>query len=247
MSTMIRRFEEISNNAWPALQTFWYDGWSLRLAKGVTKRSNSVSLLYPSTLDPAEKIGWCETLYLQHSVTPCFKITGISDPPGLDVLLEKHGYYRHSVISFQTLDISTLHAKSGPDVMICLNLSEPWLERFVTMNRFDPGRIPVYQAIMEQIMTPSCFASVIMDGQILAVGLGVLERKYLGIFDLVVDPAFRRQGLALRIMQTILAWGKSQGASVAYLQVLTDNSPALQLYDRMGFKEAYRYWYRMKG
>lgn len=247
MNTMIRRYEEISNNAWPALQTFLYDGWSLRLAKGVTKRSNSVSMIYPSTLDPVEKINWCEALFLKHSVTPCFKITEITDPPELDSLLEQRGYSMHSVVSFQTMEIASLRTGTDPDGIIRQQLTEPWLGRFVVMNRFDPGRIPVYQAIMEQIITPCCFASVVKNGQIIAVGLGVLEGQFLGIFDLVVDPDFRRHGLALRIMHTILAWGKNNGASDAYLQVLTGNTPALRLYDQMGFRELYRYWYRMKG
>lgn len=246
MKNVIRRFEEVSNNAWPALQTFWYDGWSLRLAKGVTKRSNSVSLIYPSTMDPAEKIDRCEELYLRHSVTPCFKITEITDPPEVDGMLELRGYYLHSSISFQTLDISTLHYDIDPEVQTEQHLSEKWLERFVEMNRFDAGRIPVYRAIMEQILTPCCFTSFESKGQTVAVGLGVREGNYLGIFDLVVDPDFRRHGLALRIMHTILAWGKNNGASDAYLQVLTGNTPALRLYDQMGFRELYRYWYRMK-
>ena len=61
---MVRQFEEISNNAWPALQTIHYDGWILRFANGVTKRSNSVNMLYHSTLDPVEKIEFCEDIFL---------------------------------------------------------------------------------------------------------------------------------------------------------------------------------------
>lgn len=53
---MIRQIEEISLNAWPALQTIHYDGWILRFAYGVTKRSNSVSLIYESTLNVDAKI-----------------------------------------------------------------------------------------------------------------------------------------------------------------------------------------------
>ena len=39
---------------------------------------------------------------------------------------------------------------------------------------------------------------------------------------------------------------KSFGAQGAYLQVMLNNPPALALYQRLGFAEAYRYWYRVK-
>ena len=42
----------------------------------------------------------------------------------------------------------------------------------------------------------------------------------------------------------MLTWGRSSGAERAYLQVHSENAPALALYRRFGFTEAYRYHYR---
>jgi ribosomal protein S18 acetylase RimI-like enzyme len=44
----------------------------------------------------------------------------------------------------------------------------------------------------------------------------------------------------------MLSIGKARGAKYAYLQVQLDNKPALKLYSDIGFKEIYRYWYRVK-
>jgi GNAT superfamily N-acetyltransferase len=243
---MVRRFEEISNNAWPALQTMHYDGWILRFANGVTKRSNSVNLLYPSHLDPEEKITFCERIYAAQQIIPCFKITGIADPSDLDERLASRGYYIHSTISFQTLTISDSPAEPRPDVIIETELQPRWMDEFIRMNEFDVSRKPTYIDIMNQLHLPKCLISVADNKRTIGVGLGVAEGNYVGIFDIVVDKNCRNRGLGHLIVDNILHWGIQQGARKAYLQVLTNNMAANMLYEKMGFKEEYRYWYRMK-
>jgi ribosomal protein S18 acetylase RimI-like enzyme len=243
---MIRKFEELSNNAWPALQTMHYDGWTLRFANGVTKRSNSVNMLYPSTLNPDEKIDFCEQLYESQNITPCFKITGIADPADIDQRLAHRGYYIHSAISFQTRDISGITSVPQGDIDLATDLNPSWIDDFIRMNEFDPSRKNTYTGIMQQLLLPKCLVTLSRNHQTIGVGLGVLEGKHIGLFDLVVDKNHRNAGLGRLIVENILHWGKKQGASTAYLQVLTNNTPALSLYKKLEFTEIYQYWYRMK-
>ncbi len=243
---MILRFEEISNNAWPALQTMQYDGWILRFANGVTKRSNSVNPLYPSTLDIDQKIEYCENIFRQKQIPLTFKITSASEPGDIDQQLEKRGYYIHCHISFQVRELPATAVTREEDVQMAYTLDERWMDDFIRMNGFDQARKPTYLQIMEQIITPKCLVSIKEKDKTIGVGLGVLDGRFLGLFDLVVDPEFRNQGLGARLVNSLLNWGQSQGAGTAYLQVLTDNLPAISLYHKLGFRERYRYWYRMK-
>ncbi len=243
---MVRGFEELSNNAWPALQTLQYDGWTLRIANGVTKRSNSVNMLYPSTLNPLDKIAFCEQFYLARGLPACFKVTGLADPPQIDDLLESLGYAVHSVISFQVKDLGAGGGDPSGEIRLENDPRVEWMDDFIRMNGFDPARRETYLAILSQVLTPKCLASKVIEGKTVAVGLAVAERGYAGLFDIVVDPAHRHQGLGYNVVNELLCWGRRQGAHTAYLQVLADNAPALGLYRKMGFTEAYRYWYRMK-
>jgi ribosomal protein S18 acetylase RimI-like enzyme len=81
---------------------------------------------------------------------------------------------------------------------------------------------------------------------VLACGLGVLQSGYIGLFDIVTDEALRGRGYGRQVVESILAWGKQNGAQMAYLQVMLNNPPALHLYEKTGFVEKYQYWYRIK-
>jgi ribosomal protein S18 acetylase RimI-like enzyme len=69
----------------------------------------------------------------------------------------------------------------------------------------------------------------------------------VGLFEIGTLPSRRRRGLATAVVERLLAWGERQGARAAYLQVMGVNAPARALYARLGFTEAYRYWYRVGG
>jgi GNAT superfamily N-acetyltransferase len=101
-------------------------------------------------------------------------------------------------------------------------------------------------ALLAGIVPARCFLALEQQGEILAVGLAVAERGWVGLFDLVTAAAWRNQGLGRRVILRLLHWGRAQGARQAYLQVMRDNAPALHLYATLGFREAYPYWYRVK-
>ncbi len=44
----------------------------------------------------------------------------------------------------------------------------------------------------------------------------------------------------------MLEWGRNHGATQAYVQVETKNHRAINLYNKLGFIEAYQYFYRLK-
>jgi N-acetylglutamate synthase len=78
------------------------------------------------------------------------------------------------------------------------------------------------------------------DGVRIAGGSAVLDGDWLGIHDLAVEPARRREGLATAVVAELVGWAAEQGARTAWLHVETDDDPARALYDRLGFLEHHR-------
>ncbi len=76
-----------------------------------------------------------------------------------------------------------------------------------------------------------------------AQGYAAYADDWVGFRSIEVAPIHRRRGLARTIMAALLGWGAEQGATTAYLQVLGDNSPALALYESMGFATHHAYAY----
>jgi N-acetylglutamate synthase len=243
---MIKEIEEISMNAWPALQTVHYDGWILRFANGVTKRSNSVNPIYASKIDVVDKINYCENLYRSKNLPPCFKISEIVQPDGLDQRLEAHGYKHVFDISVQLVNINRWNFSFDKNIQIAEVTDDTWLDDYIRMNEVNPVSRPVLKRILDQIIVSKGLFTLTENGLAVGCGLGVAENKHIGLFDIVIDKSYRNQGLGQKLIESILAWGKSKGAEYGYLQVLIDNAPAVRLYSKVGFKEEYRYWYRMK-
>ncbi len=84
------------------------------------------------------------------------------------------------------------------------------------------------------------------DDKCVACGIGVQDELYIGLFDIVVAKDYRNHGIGSLLIQHILKLGKNCGAQKAYLQVMLNNPAALRLYQKLGFIEKYRYWYRKK-
>lgn len=241
----ITQIEEFSLNAWPAPQTFLYDGWVLRFAGGYTRRANSINPLYVSTLPLEEKIATCERMYGEQNLPVVFKMTSAASPPGLDDVLAARGYRAEAHTSLQVLDLNAWSGTPPDDFCFATELANEWLTVFCALS----GTLERHHAPMRQILglilPARCFAILRVGDEPVACGLAVLQDGVVGIFDIVVAAEQRRKGYGRQMMDGLLAWGKQQGAHGSYLQVMCNNPPALRLYANLGYREVYPYWYRV--
>lgn len=232
-------FEELVAAALPAPAVRDAGGWVLRHAGGATLRTNSVlPHTDPGALDAAmERV---ERFYADRGRPVVFCVSERSRPSGLDAALADRGYTRDREILVMARDIAA--SGPGPDgVGVDGELSPEWLRRLWSVENGQPDELPVAAKMLASV--PAGYASA--EG-LAAVGRGVPQGPWLGIYSMAVAPEARRRGLARRVLRALQAWGREQGCRRAYLAVVESNAAARALYESEGFRTVDRYHYRVK-
>ena len=240
---VVRKIEELSLNALPALNTTCYDGWLLRYANGYANRANSVNMLQKSALPVDEKIAHCEQFYTRQGLPAVFKITPLS--PELDAILETRGYDIVTPTAVMTMGISKT-SMGGALSVIEAGISGRWQDSYCRINQLREADVPIAKKVQNNILEQCLCATITVGGEIVACGLCVVERAYAGLFDICVSPQHRRRGYGQDICVSLISAAAGYGAETVYLQVISANTSAVKLYEKIGFRDAYSYWYRVK-
>jgi GNAT superfamily N-acetyltransferase len=230
-------------NAWPSFDYQVYDGWVLRLAKGYSKRANSASPLVPDARLDDELVSHMVAHFLAENVRPTFRLTSL-DAPGVDDLLESRGFALVEPTQVLMKEIPE-ECTVDPAVILEPKVSSRWVRETAQSYGGDKADDSVLIGIVSRIRQQAVFATLDLDDRHVAWGLGVVERGYVGLYDIVVAPELRGIGLGRRILTSLMAWGRDCGAHSAYLQVREDNEVARGLYTALGFAPAYRYTHRV--
>lgn len=233
-------------NAWPALRQAFHDGWVLRFADGYTGRANSVHPTYEGKLDVTAKLEFCRRLYAHVGLPLQFRLTPAAQPTGLDETLERLGFRAFNRTSVQVKDLSADDETPGDDAGTSGSdrRTDAWTDAVVRFTKLSPRQATTLAAIIDHQTSPAHFATVYDAGEPVACGLAVLEDDWAGLFDIVTREDRRRRGYGSKVVAHLLGWARRRGATRAYLQVMLHNSLARRLYERLGFREAYPYWYR---
>jgi GNAT superfamily N-acetyltransferase len=262
----VHRIECLTLRAWPALEDVEYDGWRLRAAQGYTGRANSVAPLAAGQLDLAAKIAHCEQWYTARGLPAKFRVTPFSQPGDLDATLAQRGYAHVEDVMVMTaeqlsLDVGGCSRPAPSGRRGTHGDGAPWLHQSdvktddtasggpveLTLAEWMAGKSsPVQQAIIERIEPTHWLLGWRHGDELVARALGVVEDGWLGIFNVSVVPAHQRRGVGRALMLALAERARRRGARQAYLQVVADNAAAVGLYTGLGFREAYRYWYRTR-
>jgi ribosomal protein S18 acetylase RimI-like enzyme len=245
-SNSITDFEKMTAQAWPARESENLDGWIMRANYGVTWRANTVlpfADLKRISLEKALEV--VKRYYKERGLPAAFKITTASRPIDLDDKLQQRGFVKRSETYVQTISIANLLGlETKIDVRLEDELISEWTSAYSNTREIDDFSLRTRLNIMRRIPFPKRFALGIIGRHNVGVGLGVLQGEWLALFSIRTIEQYRRMGVASTINRALVKWAQEQGAKNAYLQVEASNTPALSLYNSLGFETYYNYWYR---
>lgn len=243
MTDLVLALESRLINAWPSFDYQAYDGWLLRLAKGYSKRANSATPLAPGARLDDEMVDTMVERFIAENVRPTFRLTSL-EAPDVDAFLERRGFE-----AIEPTRVLTKHIPEectvDPSIILEPKVSTRWVRETAQSYGGDKANDAVLIEIVSRIRQKAVFATLDLDDRHVAWGLGVVERGYVGVYDVVVAPELRGIGLGRRVVTSLMAWGRDAGARTAYLQVREDNEVARGLYEAIGFEQAYRYTHRV--
>jgi ribosomal protein S18 acetylase RimI-like enzyme len=244
----LRRLEEVLLNSTAPPEQLLYDCWLVRLSQEHIRRAASVNVLAASRLDVAAKIAACEEMYRGRGLAPVFRVTSMSPEPGLDAVLERHGYRRDGPSLVQAMSMEGMTAVEAPAGMRFETMAmEPWVAMVGRLRDWPPEDVAAHTRRMSSSPLESLCLSLLAGDEVASCGLVTSEGEYAGLFDIYTQPSYRGKGLAGVLCSRLLEMGRERGATIGWLSVAADNDAAISVYRHLGFKTAYEYWYRVRG
>jgi N-acetylglutamate synthase len=239
-SMRIQELEQLSDLTWPADEINELGKWRLRISDGFTMRANSVlptgaAPFGEPGLEISQAVDEVVKIYQDRALTPTFTLP-LPLYEELDKYLDENGWTVKVGAEFLVKDIPENLALEVGDFEIVVD-AEPtaqWLE--VQSDHK-----------VERIMRnyPARYAQIKIENQVVAIGRIATSGKWSLATRVFVNPDFRGRGIGTRLMNTLMAAAKNEGATKVGLQVDVENGAGLALYKSMGFRFHHSYIYRV--
>lgn len=222
----------------PAVETSYVGRWLLRASSGWTGRANSLLPAGDPEMPVGDALKQAEAFYVDRGLPPLVLVR--LDSPVTEEIRQqgwKDARPEQADVLVMHTSLDLVNAEPSYQVRVAERPDARWYEA-----AFD-GPVPEPAAAVMEGAPRTAFASITLDGQVVAVGRGSMTGHWIGIDAVRVHPAYRRRGLGTALLQGLTRWSGPQGGRRTYLEVVEDNDAALTAYSELGYAVAYRYRY----
>lgn len=251
-----RLLDELAANATPAAVTHLLDGWVVRISPELPfRRANSVLTSLGEPADVSDAIAVAESVYERLGARAAFQVSSASQPADLDTALAARGYSKEAPVAVLTARVEEVTRRSvrrspppgGTVTEAQTGVSDEWIGSYAAIHATDPAtrkRVSAYGRMLASVGGVVITASARRDRNVVALGFGVVERGWVGVFGMGTAPQMRRTGASSEVLRTIMETAADLGAPDCYLQVERDNAAARAMYAGVGFQRSHVYHYR---
>ncbi|MGO1949922.1 MAG: N-acetylglutamate synthase, CG3035 family [Mycobacteriaceae bacterium] len=246
----IRAIEQATAAAFPGTANETVDGWLLRAGDGITERSNSAVPLGPETGMTPVPLDRIRAFYHDHGLPvrllvpdrvarPAEQIAGMPEVQrGPEIIVMARD------LSGGLPEIPSVDLDGGTvDFRVTDKPDDDWLSLYHF--RGEPLPEHALRLLSDRIDGTLGFAGITVDGELVAVTRGTVttggSEQHLGYSAVEVAPQWRRRGLGTLMGTAMLHWGRDNGATRSYLQVIASNDAGRGLYHSLGFSEHHRH------
>ncbi len=237
-----KEIEYAGFRSWPAIEETVNGGVVLRYSQGHTKRANSATVILQQKGNYAALVSRCES-YFEEKGLPCiFRLPSFCNNQKLDRYLERSNY--KSMDRSLILSRSLTGTSFEPANLVVKDCHE-WMAAYCRINGTDINQHYAHMEILQRIKAKLVMVVLLDNDEEVACGIGVISNGYFGVFYVVTKQTTRKMGHGTKLMNGMLNWAMLNGATKAYLQVVANNHPAINLYKKFGYQHCYEYWYRI--
>ncbi|WP_261575521.1 GNAT family N-acetyltransferase [Frankia gtarii] len=251
-ASLARELEAVANRAWPPLRQIEIGGWTLRASAGASRRGNSV-WAHGSVPDVRVALAAVSDFYTAEGLPPTFQLTPVARSEQLGAALDAAGYDDTGPTDVCVAPLGALvSVPPSPSRSVSASVGvatadvpgDEWLRvAGQVLTTFGVQRAGTL-AVLSVLRLPTVYVTLTVDGVPAAVGRGVTDDRWLGIYSMATLPAARGRGAARWVVAALAQWAGARGATHAYLQVEEVSTVARGLYADLGFRPVYRYSYR---
>ncbi|MFX0043710.1 MAG: GNAT family N-acetyltransferase, partial [Candidatus Hodarchaeota archaeon] len=190
-----------------------------------------------------------EKAYKSYGLPTIFMMHDYFKPDNLDTILKDRGYKEdsHTNALFSEInEVNRSEINTEYNYEIYDRRTDVFSNLLATYTNKDKEQQKIIDEIVNRILiSKKCFIISKMNEKVVGTLMGVLNPEgYIYLSDLLVVPDHRRNKLATSLILTLIDnWAVKNKAKYMWLQVEEENHNANRLYEKLGFKKVYHYYY----
>ncbi len=242
--SLVRRLEAVSFQSFPAGSTYYNGTWAVRLTKNHTaRRLNSINALDPrDTHDLGNRLDEVGFKFGQYGKPLVFRKSPLMPEKLFGIFVER-GWREFDETIIMTRSLADFDCSKQPEVLPQSDVAK-WVDAAIELGEEKKiNRSRLIEILQTMKLPTGLFLLPDEMGRAACVGRCVVHGDMVGLFEMATRKDLRNRGLAKKLVNSALQFGRVNKAVTGWLQVVATNDPAVQLYTAAGFGERYRYSY----